>query len=1025
MKADVSKSRHLIGLLHQAPWGRAGMILALLMVATTQLLGQTVTVNGTVTDSSDFPVIGAAVQVEGTTNGVITDLDGNYTLENVASDATLVFSYVGMVTQKIPVNGQSVINVKMADDNVMLEETVVIGYGTIKKSDLTGAVSVVKTDDFKNRSVTSIGDALQGSAPGVTVHTSGSIGDLPFIQIRGTGNLTNVDPLYIIDGVPTDNNVGFNTNDIESIQILKDASAAAIYGSRAANGVIIITTKSGKQGKTKVEFSTQLALQNMRQLDFVNGDEWRSMMTQVYQNGLGKGTYTDGIPAFWQHNTDWQDEYMKTGFLQEYNFAVSGGGENSNFRVSFGYLDNSGYEISESMNRFTTSMRGEFKAGIFTFGESLNIGKTNIHSHAKAYDETTLVSVVGNVPVIAVHDDVYGKNGWGYGNLNYANTNAYNVVAASDDSNGWEKNADLYLRGSAWAEAKITDWLTYKLNLGMTITDTQFNSWGTGYAYAYGFTDTSSFANSSSTRTTNYLIENTLSFNKTFDKHNLSAVLGQSYQDTQYRDEGAGSQNLVHTAGGYYLTNVSSGTTVSSATGTNTQSRLLSYFGRVNYDFDGRYLVQATVRRDGSSRLSKDNRWGTFPSVSLGWRISRESFYNIDWMNDLKLRASYGVLGSQNIGDYDYMSVINNYLGYDFVGQGSISANGQGVTDIANTDLKWEKKKSTNIGVDMAFLNNRLQASLEYYISKSEDVLYTQQILHSVGSVSNPVVNSASIKNSGVELSLSWRDDINDDWSYSVGLNLSHNKNKLTGLGYGVDSYDATTTLSKVGNPIGLFYLVETDGLFQTDEEAAASGIPNAKAGDVKYVDYNNDGTIDMNDRQLQTDKSPWPKLEASLNINVNYKDWSLQLFGFGQFFKWVYNGTRARTDALTSQHQISRDYYNNIWSETNKHNDARYPRTAWGYTYNDLNYSDRWLERGDYFKFSTISLGYTYRAKGFFAKFMDSAKITLTAQNLLCFTGFDGYDPDYINTNLFTPGVANIINPNPRSFILGINLNF
>ena len=551
---------------------------------------------------------------------------------------------------------------------------------------------------------------------------------------------------------------------------------------------------------------------------------------------------------------------------------------------------------------------------------------------------------------------------------------------------------------------------------------------GTPYyppAFPYGFTDTSSFANSSSTRTTNYLIENTLSFNKTFDKHNLSAVLGQSYQDTQYRDEGAGSQNLVHTAGGYYLTNVSSGTTVSSATGTNTQSRLLSYFGRVNYDFDGRYLVQATVRRDGSSRLSKDNRWGTFPSVSLGWRISRESFYNIDWMNDLKLRASYGVLGSQNIGDYDYMSVINNYLGYDFVGQGSISANGQGVTDIANTDLKWEKKKSTNIGVDMAFLNNRLQASLEYYISKSEDVLYTQQILHSVGSVSNPVVNSASIKNSGVELSLSWRDDINDDWSYSVGLNLSHNKNKLTGLGYGVDSYDATTTLSKVGNPIGLFYLVETDGLFQTDEEAAASGIPNAKAGDVKYVDYNNDGTIDMNDRQLQTDKSPWPKLEASLNINVNYKDWSLQLFGFGQFFKWVYNGTRARTDALTSQHQISRDYYNNIWSETNKHNDARYPRTAWGYTYNDLNYSDRWLERGDYFKFSTISLGYTYRAKGFFAKFMDSAKITLTAQNLLCFTGFDGYDPDYINTNLFTPGVANIINPNPRSFILGINLNF
>lgn len=1024
MKTDECTNGCFNSLLHQLPSVRMGIILIFLLMVTT-VMGQNITVSGTVTDTSNQPIIGAAVQVEGTTNGVITDLDGNYTLANVSPEATLVFSYVGMTTQKIAVAGKTTINVVLQEDNVMLEETVVIGYGTIKKSDLTGAVSVVKTDDFKNRSVTSIGDALQGSAPGVTVHTSGSLGDLPFIQIRGTGNLTNVDPLYIIDGVPTDNNVGFNANDVESIQVLKDASAAAIYGSRAANGVIIITTKSGKQGKTKVDFSTQLAFQNMRQLDFVNGDEWRAMMTQVYQNGIDKGTYADAIPAFWKNNTDWQDEFMKTGFQQEYNLAISGGGENSNYRISFGYLDNNGYDISETMNRFTTSVRSEFKRGIFTFGESLNLGKTNIHSHAKDYDETTLASVVGMVPIIAVRDDVYGKNGWGYGNLNYANTNAYNVVAASDDANGWVKNADLYMRGSAWAEAKLTDWLTYKLNLGLTLTDTQFNSWGTGYAYAYGFTDTSSFANSSSTRSTTYLIENTLSFNKTFNKHNISAVLGQSYQDTQYRDEGAGSQNLVSSAGGKYLTNVSGGTTVASATGTESQSRLLSYFGRLNYDYAGKYLLQATVRRDGSSRLSPDNRWGTFPSLSLGWRISREDFYHINWMNDLKLRASYGVLGSQNISDYAYQRIINSYTGYDFKGN-SAFVNGQAITDITNNAIKWEKKESTNIGVDMAFLDNRLQASLEYYISNSKDVLYTQQILHSVGSVSNPVVNSASIKNTGVELSLNWRDKINDDWSYSVGLNLAHNSNKLTGLGYGVDSYDATTTLSKVGNPIGMFYLVKTDGLYQTDAEAASDGvIANAKAGDVKYVDYNGDGSITLDDRQLLTDKSPWPKLEANLNINVNYKDWGLQIAGFGQFFKWVYNGTRARTDMLTSQHQISREYYNNVWSETNKHNDVRYPRTAWGYTGNDLNYTDRWLERGDYFKFSTIALSYNYKAKGFLSKFMDSAKITLTAQNVLCFTGYSGYDPDYINTNLFTPGVANIINPNPRSFIIGLNLNF
>lgn len=991
-----------------------------MLTVSIHLFGQSGTVKGRITDISDMPIIGAAVQVAGTSNGVITDFDGNYILENVANDAILLISYVGMTSQKIPVNGRSLINVILQEDNVMLEETVVIGYGTIKKSDLTGAVSVVKTDDFKNRSVTSIGDALQGSASGVTVHSNGSLGDLPSIQIRGTGNLTNLDPLYVIDGVPTDNNIGFNVNDIETIQVLKDASAAAIYGSRAANGVIIITTKSGKEGKTKIDFSTQLAIQNMKKLDFINGNEWRSMMTQVYQNGIDKGSYTEAIPNFWQHNTDWQDEFMKTGFQQEYNLGISGGGPNSNYRISFGYFDNSGYDISDSMNRFTTSVRSEFKRGIFTFGESIQLGKTNTHSHA----ESTLSAVVGMVPIIAVKDDTYGKNGWGYGNQQYAYTNAYNVVAAASDENGWIKNADLYLRASAWTEVKLTNWLTYKLNLGTTVTDTQYNTWSTGYQYAYGFTDVASNAYSSSSRTTSYLIENTITANKTFQKHNLSAVLGQSYQDTYYRDESAGSQNLVTSAGGKYLTNVSGGTTVTSAAGTESQYRLLSYFGRLNYDYDGKYLLQATVRRDGTSRLAPQNRWGTFPSISLGWRISKEDFYHINWMNDLKLRISYGVLGSQNIGNYDYQSVINNYTGYAFNG-GTTLSSGQAITDIANENIKWEKKETTNIGLDMAFFNNKLQASLEYYISKSKDVLYTQQILHTVGSASNPVVNSASINNKGIELTLNWQDKINDDWSYSIGLNLSHNKNTLTGLGYGVESYDATTTLSKVGESIGLFYLVKTDGLYQTDEEAAADGlISNAKAGDVKYIDYNGDGTITQDDRQLLTDKSPWPKLEASLNLGVNYKNWSAQISGFGQFFKWVYNGTRATTDALSSQHQISREYYNNVWSESNRHNDVRYPRTAWNYTYNDLSYSDRWLERGDYFKFSTLSIGYNYQPKGYLSKFIDSAKITLTAQNFLCFTHYSGYDPDF-TSSLFTPGVASTANPNPRSFIFGLNLNF
>ncbi|MDR0976401.1 MAG: TonB-dependent receptor, partial [Prevotellaceae bacterium] len=539
-----------------------------------------------------------------------------------------------------------------------------------------------------------------------------------------------------------------------------------------------------------------------------------------------------------------------------------------------------------------------------------------------------------------------------------------------------------------------------------------------------GFTDVASSASANSSRTWNYLVENTLSFNKTFGSHDIIGVLGQSYQDTQGRSMRSAKTDLIKSAGGLYLQNVSGGITLSDATGSSYQARLISYFGRVNYDFADRYLLQATVRRDGTSRFGPGYKWGTFPSVSAGWQISNEPFYNINWMNTLKLRANYGTLGSQNVGNYDYQSLINSYTGYAYNGGLQLTP-GQAVTAIANAGIAWEKRETINIGLDANFLDNRLQTSIEYYISKSKDVLYAQSILKSVGSTSNPIVNSASLENKGVEVTATWRDNINRDWSYSVGVNLSHNQNTLTGLGYGVDSYDAQTTLSKVGEPIGLFYLVKTDGLYQSDEEAKAHGvISNATAGDVKYVDFDGSKSINNGDRQLLTDKSPWPKLEGSLNIMVNYKDWSLQLFGFGQFFKWVYNGSRLTTDALSGQSNIRRDYFNNMWSTSNAHNDVWYPRTGWNYTFNDISYSDRWLERGDFFKISSLSLSYNYRPKGVLSTIIRGAKISVTAQNFLCLTGFSGYDPDF-NAGMFTPGNTGNNNGSPRSLVFGVNLNF
>lgn len=987
---------------------------------------QAQTVSGTVKDPAGQPVIGASVFVTGTTNGTVTNESGHYTLSRVPASATLQFSCIGYRTVDIVVNGRSVIDAVLEEENEMLDEMVVIGYGSIKKKDLTGAVSVVKPEEFKSRALTSIGDALQGAAAGVNVRTSGEMGALPSIQIRGTGNLTNVDPLYIIDGVPTDNNAGFNVNDIESIQILKDASAAAIYGSRAANGVIIITTKSGQEGRTKVEFNGQVGIQNMKKMDFINGDEWRDLRTREFQWGRDKGSTSEETPAWWKHNVDWQDEFMKTGIVQEYNFAVSGGSKDSKYRASFGYLDNNGYYIGHNMSRFTASVNSEFRRGIFTFGESVQIGRNNNKSHGNV----NFHQVMQVNPTMPVHDDVYGKNGWGYGNRVFNYQNGHNIVANADDSNNYTMRTNLYIRGSAWAQMRLTSWLSYKLNVGATIMDRNQHGWSNGFAYAYGETDSASNASASSSFNNTFLVENTLNFNKNFGKHNLAGVLGQSFQDTNSRSMGSGSKDLVQTAGGTYLKEVSSGVTAVAGSGSSSQHRLLSYFGRVNYDYDGRYLFQATVRRDGTSRFAAAQRWGTFPSVSLGWRISREPFWNVSWMNDLKIRANYGTLGSQNVGDYDYQSLINSYTSYILRGDGNLVP-GQAITDVSNADIAWEKKTTTNIGIDAAFFANRLQVSLEWYDAESTDVLFKQPILKTVGSTSAPYVNSASISNKGVELTLNYNDQINADWSYSIGLNVSHNENKLKSLGYGVEYYDSGRALSKIGYPIGLFFLAKTDGLYQTDEEAKSHGlISNATAGDIRYVDFDGDNALTTADRQLIEDRSPWPKVELGLNMMLNYKNWSLQVNGFGMLGRWVYNGPRIMYDRLSELHQVSRNYYNNIWSESNKHNNVWYPRTAWNYTQNDIDYSDRWIEKGDFFKFNTISLGYTILPKGGLKRVFESARIYVTAQNALCLTNYTGYDPDF-TAGLFTPGenqvpeymMTNYVNP--VSFILGANITF
>jgi len=998
------------------------LALLLMVFLNTTVYAQTRTLSGVVSDMSGEPIIGASILVKGTSNGVSTDLNGRFTLQDVSASTVLIVSYIGMKTQEITVGSRTVLNIEMQDESVQLEEMVVIGYGIVKKSDLTGAVSVVKPDDFKNKTNNSIGDALQGLAAGVSVRSGGDIGSVPTIQIRGTGNLTNNDPLYVIDGIPTANDVNFNVNDIESIQILKDASAAAIYGSRAANGVVIITTKRGEEGKTKIEFTSQLAIQTLPTVKYAGAEEWKKLYNEAFDNAIALGV--EGVTArmdHWDNNTDWQDAFFKTGVRQSYDLAYSSGGTRGTYRASFSYMNNSGTTISRSMERFTARINSNAKLGLFTLGENISAGKTQISNTGG-----TITDVVRMIPTIPIYDDSASAttNGYGRGNLTHARSLGNNPVAAAN--NGASVNEVLFLRGTAYAEAKLFPWLTYKLNLGIDLTDSSNNTWRNGYATALNGTDGNSTATSSGTRNTTYLIENTISFNKKFSKHNIDAVAGNSYQRTDLQNHSASQQNLIKTSSGDFLHTVSAGTTDAQASGMLYQAALISYLGRINYDYDGKYLLSLTGRIDGSSRFADGYRWGTFPSVSVGWRISQESFFDVEWINDLKLRANWGNLGSQNVGYYDYQMFVNNYAQYLFNGDGKGATNGQSIVQLANQNLSWERMEQKNIGLDLAFLSNRLQVSAEYYIATSHDVLTPLQLLMTTGNGgSNPYVNAASIENKGFEFSATWREKLNSGFSYSASINVSHSKNKLKKFGYGkTEQYDGRA-MTSLGQPVGMFYLIRTDGLFQTQEEVnnykSSDGTiiqPNAGPGDVKYIDDNDDGTITTADRVVAG--SPWPDFEYGINLSASYKNFDFSLSGYGKAGVKVYNDTRRYISIFQDCAQAPAGY--DYWTPQNT--GSRNPRLIYGDGRNTLDYSDRWLEKGDFFRISNISLGYNWQRPAIFKNMVENIRVSVAGQNLITITPYKGYDPDF-QGSLFEPGVDYSSFPSPKSVIFSLNVIF
>jgi len=977
------------------------------------LQAQEYQVAGKVTESSGESLPGVNIVEKGTTRGTVTDEDGNYTLTISGPDAILVFSYVGYLTKEIVAGGQTTIDMVLEQDIASLEEIVVIGYGTIKKKDLTGAVSVVDTEEFRNVQSLSVGEAMQGLASGVTIRSNGTIGSEPNIKIRGIGNISNNNPLYVVDGlIFTGGLRDLNVNDIESLQILKDASAAAIYGNRAANGVIIITTKRGGTGAPVIDFSAKFGIEKLPSLNLMDTTDFFYYNDMAYDNaGLARQNHFD-------NSTDWEEEALQTGFSSDYNVGISGGSEFSSYLVSAGYYKNEGTLKGTELERYSVRINTEAKRGIFTFGENLAISNTAVIPYSGG---NPITDVMRMTPDIAVYDSA-NFGGFGFGDESRARTFGTNPIAIQNLVNIQNENARI--RGNLYGEARIFNFLTYRLSAGYETSFDAYKRLRKEGDFTLNLPYEPSHVYENKARYQSFLLDNLITFNKSFGNHTVNAVLGSSYQ-REAREQIWGRNSNIFVTGGEYIDVLDGGSDNPSTGGTRWEIYRISYFGRVNYDFAGKYLLSATLRRDATSQFGPDYRVGYFPSASVGWRISDENFFDVPWMDILKVRASYGELGNSAFGgQYDYIPTLTTFPLAVFGTPGTeVILNGATQRELVNRDLTWETKKQTNIGADFGFLQNRLQLSADYYISTTEDVLVEFPILIATGNDGgNPWVNAGSLKNTGVDVDLSWRER-RGDFNYEVSANFTTIKNEILSLPYGDERILTGLCITEVGSPMAMFYLVESDGIFQSEEEVLAhtnsEGVviqPDAEPGDLRYVDFDDNGIISSaGDRQIIG--SPWPKLEAGLSFQAEYKSFDLSLHGFGAFGQKAFNGTRS----LTERFNDNSNYRYGIDPWTPENTDTDFPRVIYADERNSVGWIDRWIEDASFFKIRQISLGYTFQFEQM-KKFMENLRLSVTIQNPVTFTGYSGLDPEFANGYVLEFGVDGNSYPSPRIFLFSIS---
>ena len=1011
-------------------------IFFLLCLLTLSGFAQGIKVTGVITEASTKdPLPGVTIQVKGTTNGTISNIDGQYTIQAKANDI-LVFSTIGMKTVERKVISNEPVNVVMAEDNVQLDQVVVIGYGTVKKSHLSGAVSSVGAKDLKGDIATTAATALQGKIAGVSVMSaSGNPNDGTTINVRGISSLSNNAPLYVVDGAFGDINM-VDPNDIQSIEVLKDAAAAAIYGSRAAGGVVLITTKGGrKEMPTKVDINFFTGVQqNPKKLNVMNGEEYSRFARYYGLAADGYGAENGAVP-FTGKGTDWQDVMFNPAMMYKANTSITGGSKNASFSASGGYLNKEGILRNTSHESYNIRLKSDFSF----LNNRVTVGESLILRMAEAKGGSDLDSFNGllRFPTVIPVFDPSNPTGWG----SSADINLPNPYAISEISDSKNESTQIFL--NAYLQAEIINGLKYKLNLGLRRNHTKYRDYTSSYDLGtYGINEDPDLSESFSSFDS-WVLENTLNYDRTFKKHTISAMVGYSAQKDKSYSLNGNNSDLPQ-----FIDTMTGNVTTMKASSSLYEQALVSLFARVMYSYDDRYLFSASIRRDGSSRFKDGHRYGSFPSVSVGWNINREKFFKPmeNVFDQLKLRVSYGKLGNQEMDSYyPTLSVVTDGLNY-LQGNNLWFGKLPFVSAVSPDDLTWENTETYNIGLDVTLLKGRLSLTADAYIKNTNNVLLPIPYAASTGISGLSIRNAGQVQNKGIELSATWRDRIGDKINYYVGANLSTANNKVTKITAGGESmaisgYSAHgaggsgINKFKKGHSMSYFNLIETDGIFRSMEEIETyvnrKGEmiqPGAQVGDIRFKDWNGDGVIDTNDQHDVG--SPLPNFTFGLRLGGDWNNFDLNIFIDGVTGNKIYNYPRYCLESGSFNGNLSTTVANSWRPDNQNTNMPRFSKTDG--TDNKLAYTDRWLEDGSYIRLKTIDLGYNFPKQWLQKAMIQNLRLYVSMENLLTLSKYSGYSPDLgessstgVSYNVFSRGIDQGRYPIPRTFSIGVQLGF